>query len=218
MDIYEPYGKPVKTVAEKAARNAELVRRRLAGLSVRTLATLFEISERQVRNIWNNRERPEIEGGADPLGGFLDQLDFIEADIEELTRVIASTDNEHRRLEAIRQRSELRQRRFDLLRDYGLIPWDLKGALEESQVDAIFGVFFSVIESEPNRDAIEANLKDALDQPNDQRVWRRARHLAKESLSLTLLLSVTFTIRIPFALTGTSRRRPAPGGGTTEAA
>jgi hypothetical protein len=58
----------------------------------------------------------------DPFGDVLEEIASLEVSIADCESLVLGAKNESARLGALNRRIELRARRFDLMREYGLVP------------------------------------------------------------------------------------------------
>ena len=158
------------TAAEKVSRDHKLVADVARGDTWGTVAARYAISTKQARNIWN--ERPQFSPDeSDPLQEIILILEALSAAAEDFSDLARNTNNEAIRMGAIRHRIEMQLRRFDLMRQFGLIPTGQSEVEIFDVLETILGVL-SQIETSPEHHQTLATAVARLD-PTRSR-WLRS--------------------------------------------
>ena len=111
------------TSFEREHRNRDIVRSRLRGFSEAAVASLYEISERQVRRIMSDyrADTPAL-GDIDPLALVGDMVAAHDAATDEVIALADQTSHDAVKLGALRTRLVLFRSKLDLLQFAGLFP------------------------------------------------------------------------------------------------
>jgi len=135
----------VKTsAAEKVKRDARVVADRARGLRWATIAQRNGVSESQARNIWRERRSAEGFRTIRPDEIVDEAVAQLEAVVEELAELAASTNNDAVRLGAVKARAAALLQRIELLQALGRVPLAPQLRYEvniEATVNAVLQVF-----------------------------------------------------------------------------
>jgi hypothetical protein len=106
-----------------AARNQRIRTEIVRGHSFASVAARFQLSDRQVRNIWKQRtEVDRSESGVDAQQAIQDEIDFLDALMSEAVERGEATEHDGVWLGSLRLRLEIRRQQIELRRLYGLLP------------------------------------------------------------------------------------------------
>lgn len=155
---------------EQVKRDAHLVADHWRGFSVSTLADRYQLSERQVRNILKRPPdlEPDADTSVDLLAPLFELLESLAVAIEDYALLTETTGNENVRLGAISRRVDTQLRRFQLMREYGLVPQALP---EVRVIDMLRGVL-EIVASGPLTDQQRAQLAAlTASVPSNDRHW-----------------------------------------------
>jgi len=149
--------KTKRTAKKKVDRDARLVADRARGMGWEALGVKYDISEKQARNIWKERDRfVPAEGDAfDEVFGILESLAVAAEDFNEVAQ---TTDNASNRIGAIRHRVDVQLRRFELMRQFGLVPAGLSEAELLETLNVVLGVLSRATLSEEDRQELARAL------------------------------------------------------------
>jgi hypothetical protein len=151
------------TSHEKVRRDADVVTDRARGLAWTTIAARHELTERQCRNIWNERLREVSLEPVDVrfyLGESIAQLD---AAIEELALLAETTANDPVRLGAVKARLDALGSKFELMRLSGLLPFDARAVRTEAQLREICAMVLELFDRYEVPRAAKVELRDSLE-------------------------------------------------------
>jgi hypothetical protein len=112
--------------AEKVKRDSAVISDRATGFSWQSVASRNGLSARQCQNIWKRRRTSEPLPFDQHYDLLSDQLAYLDAEIEQLAVLVATTQNDSVRLGAMRTRLDARSRQVELMRAVGMLPWDLR--------------------------------------------------------------------------------------------
>ena len=166
------------TAAQKVERDARLVADRARGLGWTKLAEKYGITVRQCQNIWADRGPSEPRAESDPVAELRDEIDFLDAAIEEYAELAQDTANDSIHLGAIKARVDAQKRRIELKRLYGLLPWDGEQTMV-AEIGELFNSVFGILERHGVGWEIQQDIMDVVKPPDEaERVNRWARALA----------------------------------------
>jgi hypothetical protein len=132
------------TAAEKVKRDARIVADRARGMQWSTIAKTHRLSETQARNIWRQRRLAEDFRTLRPAEVVDEAVAQLEAMIEELAELAATTHNDAVRLGAIKARAATLHQKIELLWALGRVPiaprlrWEIGMEATANTVLAIF--------------------------------------------------------------------------------
>jgi hypothetical protein len=107
-----------------------------------------------------------------------DEIDFLEAMIDELASLAESTTNDSVKLGAINSRINAQGRRLELKRAAGLMPWNLRRIGDAIEAKVLADQIFAVIEKHPGHSEILRELSEVFGDDefrgDPQLEWARA--------------------------------------------
>lgn len=135
------------TAAEKTRRDARIVRDRSRGLRWATVAERNDVSERHARAVWTtfHESAPSVLD-EDPSTILRDEVERVDAIVEELADLAAEAQAEAVRLGAVKARLAATQARTQLLQVIGALPADLFDVGIELDVRRLIGVIFQAFD------------------------------------------------------------------------
>jgi hypothetical protein len=149
------------TARQKVERDARVVADRARGLTWATIAERHGLSETMCRNIWRERRSAEGFRTVRPDEVVDEVLAQVEAVVEELAELAASTNNDAVKLGAIKSRSGVLMKKVELLQALGRVPMALRLRAEIS-VEASANAFLGILEKYGVPDSAAHELVDAL--------------------------------------------------------
>lgn len=115
---------------QQAARDDRIIAERARGFAWQTIADRHGISTRQCMNIWQGRAQNQHLVQS-PRAELQDEIDVTDAILDELARLGESTTHDSVRLGVIKAKMTAQDRRLDLKRAAGMLPWNLGSIREE---------------------------------------------------------------------------------------
>lgn len=154
------------TAGQKVERDARLVADRARGLGWTKLGEKYGITVRQCQNIWADRGPSEPKAESDPVAELRDEIDFLDAAIEEYAELAQDTANDSIHLGAIKARVDAQKRRIELKRLYGLLPRDGEHTLM-AEIAELFDIVFLILERRGVGWEIQQEIIDAFKRPDE---------------------------------------------------
>lgn len=164
--------KPGLTEKEREARNAELVRDKLRGQDWVYLSTKYDLSVRQVKDIyqaWREQNQATYQG-RDPIAIVHGMLDRMESWIEQLAEVADATATDMTKIAAINAQMAATTRAAELMQATGILPHDLGTLRLELDVQTLAVRLVTVLTEQGatpdmKRAILDALRNDAVQQP-----------------------------------------------------
>ena len=155
--------KPRPNAEKIAARNQQIRLELTKGHTFATVAVRHDLSERQVRNIWDERKQLDSSDPRDnPQLAIRDEIEFYDALLAECVERGEATKNDSVWLGSIRTRAEIRARRFELMRLYGLLPDGYLALEYQNTFREVVEMICNALDDLDNADAILEELVETL--------------------------------------------------------
>lgn len=170
-------------------RNARIIADRARGHDWATIAKRHGVCSRQCMNIWAARgdDHYLVQTPRDEL---LDEIDFINTAIADLAELYDKTLNESVKLGALKQRLTFQERRVDMKKAAGLLPWDINAFRYQHALRGVIKRLGDiVVEQEVSNEVIDALLEvvetsqQTLVRPASVDNWRRGSPANEASAS-----------------------------------
>jgi LPS sulfotransferase NodH len=163
---------PGMSEIEREERNAEIVRDRLRGQSWEYLAEKYNLTIRQIRDIyngWRADNQPTYQG-RDPIEIVHSMLDRLNSWVEQLAEVADTASADATRIAAINAQLNALTRTAELMQATGILPHDLGTLRLELDVQTLAVKLVTVLTDqgatpEMKRAILETLRADALQQP-----------------------------------------------------
>ena len=149
------------TAAQKVKRDALVVADRAPGLRWATVAERHGLSETMCRNIWRERRSAEDFRTLRPAEVVDEAVAQLEAVVEELAELAASTNNDAVRLGAIKARAATLIQRVELLQALGRVPVAARLRFEVN-MEAAANAVLAILDRYGLPDSAAHELVDAL--------------------------------------------------------
>ena len=121
------------------------------------LGEKYLLDPRQVRNIWADRPQFAL-SDSDPFDEVLGILESLAVAAEDFNEVAQTTKNESNRIGAIRHRVDTQLRRFELMRQFGLVPEGQSEAHLRGALEVVLAVLSRVSLSDQDRQELSSAL------------------------------------------------------------
>jgi hypothetical protein len=145
MSNFAPRGRQL-TGEERVIRDHRIRVDLAKGLAWVTVAERYGLTERQLRNIWRDRTSSQLfHAKLDPEQELRDELELLAALMAEAAELGELTLNDAVRLGTIRTRLAIQERRIELKRLYGVLPWGHEHLQLRSQVEEMIDSLIEIL-------------------------------------------------------------------------
>jgi hypothetical protein len=139
------------------------------GHALTTVSERYGLTERQLRNIWRDRTNSELfNAQLNPEEELQDELDLLAALMAESAELAELTLNDAVRLGTIRTRLAIQERRIELKRLYGVLPWGHEHLKLRSQVEEMIDSLVEILARHQVPDEVYRELAQLADSEHEQ--------------------------------------------------